>query len=87
MPSRPRLPARVFLHPARHADPANFRQCLQARSHVDPITMDVGTLDDVPDVDPHSEFDPLIWRHLRISLGHPALDLDGATQRVNNARI
>jgi len=49
--------------------------------------MDARALNDVADVDPHSELHPPIWRHLRIPLGHCALDLDGATQRVHNARI
>ena len=75
----------VFLHAVRHADTANFRQCLQARCHVHPVTMDAGVLDDVADVDPHSELEPLLWRHLCISVGHRALDLDRATHRVHDA--
>jgi hypothetical protein len=49
--------------------------------------MDTGTLDDIADVDAHSELDPPIWRHLRIPLGHSTLDLDGGPQRVHDARV
>src|SRR5437660_11228262 len=48
--------------------------------------MDAGALDDVADIDPHSELKPPLLRNLRISLGHPAFNLNGATQRVDDAR-
>jgi len=75
-------PLRVFLHSARHADPADFRQRLQSCCDVYPITMDASALNDIADVDPHPEFDPTIWRYLRIPLDHCPLDLHGTMQGV-----
>ena len=74
----------VFLHAIRDADPANFRQGLQARCHVHPIAMDAGGLDDIADVDPHAELEALFGRHLAIAVGHRALDFYRATQRVDD---
>jgi hypothetical protein len=48
---------RVFLHAARYADTASFRQRLQPGRDVDAIAMDAGAFDNIADVDPHPKFD------------------------------
>jgi hypothetical protein len=42
--------------------------------------MDAGAFYDIANIDPHSEFDALACRNLRIALKHRALDLDRAAQ-------
>jgi hypothetical protein len=74
---------RVFLHAARHADTASFRQRFQPGRDVDAIAVDASAFDNIADVDPHPEFDPSIWRYLRIPLDHCPLDLHGTTQGVH----
>jgi hypothetical protein len=43
------------------------------------------TGDDVADVDPHTELDPTIGRHIGVSLFHLAPHFDGATHRIDHA--
>jgi hypothetical protein len=47
--------------------------------------MDAGALYDIANVDPNPEIDLPIGRYLRIALGHCALDLYSATQRIHGA--
>src|SRR5262245_21045250 len=74
---------RVFLHTARHANTARFRQCLQPCCYVYAVAMDAGAFNDIANVDSHPEIDLPIGRYLRIALPHCALDLYGATQRIH----
>src|SRR5262245_6373387 len=76
---------RIFLHAARHADTASFRQRLQPGRDVDSITMYACTFNNIAKIDPYPEFDPPICGNMRIPLGHCALDLHGATQRAHSA--
>jgi hypothetical protein len=41
---------------------------------------------DVPNVDADAEFDSLLLRRLGVTLGHAALDIDGAPNCSDNAR-
>ena len=62
-------------------------RALQPRRHVHPVAIDVAALDDdVADIDADAKRDPLLWIDLCVASRHPALDLDGATQRVDHAR-
>ena len=78
----------VFLYPPRNANAARFRQCFETRRHVHPVAMDAAAVvdNDVAKVDPDSEFDPRLAGHLSIPLDHSALDVNSATQRVDNTR-
>src|SRR5215216_2180750 len=42
--------------------------------------------DDVTDVDPYAELDPLRAGHIRVSLSHAALKLDGTAHGLHNTR-
>jgi hypothetical protein len=47
---------------------------------------DIAAIDnDVTDVDANAELDPLVIRHVTVSLEHSALDLDRTAQRVHRA--
>jgi hypothetical protein len=60
---------------------------LKARGNVDAIAhqVAVGFFDDVADVNPDPKFDPSILSHARIALDQAALDLDRATNRIDDA--
>jgi hypothetical protein len=47
--------------------------------------MGAGTFDDVANINPHPEFDPLVRRNERIALDHCALNFDSASQRFHGA--
>jgi hypothetical protein len=80
------LATRIFLYSGRDADATGFRDPFQPRCHVHPVAIDVATLDyDVADIDADAKRDPLLWIDLCVASRHPALDLKGATQRVDHA--
>ena len=59
----------------------------QARCHVHAVAKDVAFLDnDIAEVDPEAELDPLIGRDGGVAIGHPPLDLNGAAHGVHNTR-
>src|SRR4029079_13085225 len=71
---------------AAHADTAGFGQRLQPRGDVDAIAEDVVVVDDdVADVDADAKRDPLLWRHAGVAIRHPALYVDRATHRIDDA--
>jgi hypothetical protein len=71
----------------RHTDSARFGDPLQSGCYVDPITMNVLTLDDdVAQVDADPEYDPLVFRDRGIALGHPMLHRDRTGDRLDHAR-
>jgi hypothetical protein len=47
--------------------------------------MSCSSANDIPEVDPDAEFDPLLRRGVHVALGHPPLHLNCATHRVNDA--
>ena len=58
----------------------------QTRRHIHPVAIDVAAVDDdVTDIDADAKRDPLLWIDLCVASRHPALDLNGATQRVDHA--
>src|SRR5690348_6119884 len=81
-----KLVANLVAHDTRDADAARLSQCLQPRSNVDAITVDVVAItDNVAEVDPDTEDDPLVLRGLSIAIDHSPLQLDGAADRVDDA--
>jgi hypothetical protein len=67
-----------------YADTSRFGNALKARSNVDAVPKDIVVIDDdVTDVDADAKFDPVVVRHGRVLLGHPALDLYGASDRIH----
>src|SRR5258706_1476917 len=69
-----------------HADPARFGDALKAGSNVDAIAEDVVVIEnDITDVNPDAEFDPLIRWHGGIMLGHTALDFNRTAHRIQGA--
>jgi hypothetical protein len=81
------LASRIFLHPARNADPTRFREALQTRRHIHAVAVDVAAVDDdIADIDPNTELDPLVLRRVGIAPKHAALYLDGTAQRIDHAR-
>src|SRR5580704_18073942 len=72
---------------SRDAYAARLCQHLQPGCDVDAVAEDVVVLnDDVAKVDAHAKPDTPLNRHLRLALGHAALDLHSAAHGVDNAR-
>ena len=75
----------ILLDPRRHADTAGIRQSFETRGHVDAVAENVAILDDdVADIDADPELDPAVRRHIRVALGHAALDVDGAADGIDD---
>jgi hypothetical protein len=47
--------------------------------------MSCSSANDIPEVDPDAEFDPLLRRGVHVALGHPPLHLDSAPDGVHHA--
>jgi hypothetical protein len=61
-------------------------QGLQSGGDVDAVAVDVVAVDDdITEVDADAESDPPVYRVLAVAPGHPALDGNGAFQRVDDA--
>jgi hypothetical protein len=83
MPSLPRLPcASSCTRLDAQIPPASANDSSRAATFI-PVTMDAGTFYDIPNVYSHPEIDLPICRNPRVPLGHCALDLYRATQRVH----
>jgi hypothetical protein len=77
----------VIAHATRDADLAAPDQSLKPGSYVHPIAKDVAILDhDVTDVDPDSKAHPRRFRLGVVRLFERLLDLNGAANRVEDAR-
>ena len=71
----------------RDADAARFRQPLQPCRDVDAVAVYVVSIDDhVPKINPDAEGDAPVLGRLCVAVGHRALDLDGASDRIDDAR-
>src|SRR4051794_16589563 len=71
----------------RQADPAGFGQGLQASGYIYAVAVDVVRLDDdVAQVDPAAEYDPLVFRARGVALGHATLHRDRTGDRLYYAR-
>jgi|SRR6516164_7879884 hypothetical protein len=67
--------------------PPRLSQCLQTRRDIDAITEDVVFLNDhVTEVDANAEPDPALFGHFRLTVDHPALDLDRTAHGIDHAR-
>jgi len=81
-----KLPLDVLQHSTRNADTPRLRNPLQTHRHVHAIPEDVATVDDdVTDIDADTELNLLLVWHLGIALGHSALDIKSAANRVHYA--
>jgi hypothetical protein len=73
---------------AGHRDPSTTKlyDRRQTGGDVDAVAEDVVVLDDdVSEIDADAEMDPLAVGQLRVAVNHPALHLDSATDRVDDA--
>ena len=67
--------------------PPGVGQALEPGGDVDAVAEDVVVLDDhVAEIDADPELDPAGRRHVGVALGHPALDLGGALDGLDDAR-
>src|SRR5262249_34316302 len=74
-------------HGPRNADTAGLGERLQARCDIDAVAQDVVVLDDnVPQVDANAKPDTPLIGYVRLAVEHPTLHLDGAADRVDDAR-
>ena len=77
---------RVLLNPGGYANPARVRQGLEPGSNIDPIAENVAVFDDdVALVDTDAKLDAAVRRRVGISAGDLPLNLDRATQRIDDA--
>ena len=68
----------------RNADAARLRNAFKARRYVDFIAKDIVAINDnVANIDANTELDLLARRHFGISFRHRALNVDGATNRID----
>ena len=66
--------------------PPGSASAFEPRRDVDAVAEDVAVLDDdVADIDADAELDAPLRRHVGVALGHPALHLDGAAHRIDDA--
>ena len=74
------------MNDVRNANAARLRNALKARRYVNAVAKDVVAInDDVADIDANPELDLLARRRIGISFRHPALNIDGATNRIDRA--
>jgi hypothetical protein len=71
---------------AGDADPARFRQRLQTSRYVDPVSLDIilGG-DDVTEIDPDAQFDPMRFHNGCIPMSHRLLKRDSAGYSFDRA--
>jgi len=78
--------AHLVAYDPAYANPAGFGQGFEPCRDIDPVAVDIASVSDyIAEIDPHTEFDAAIQRHISVSLGHRALHFDGAAHRVDNA--
>jgi hypothetical protein len=66
--------------------PSGTARCLQPRSNVDTVAVNVAPIrDHIAQIDPDAEPDPAFFGHPRLTVDHSALDLDRAPDRVDHA--
>src|SRR5712692_7575946 len=77
----------LFVDRARDVDPARFREAFEACGNVDPVAVDLFAVDHhVSEVDADAELHPALgWQRSVLSL-ECGLDLDGALDRIHDAR-
>jgi hypothetical protein len=78
--------AHLIVDIARDHNATRLGERLQPRRHVDAVAIDIVVIaDDVADIDSNAELDAALGRYLDIALDHPALNVDGATNGVDDA--
>jgi hypothetical protein len=90
-PHRLEVEGELFLDLVRHlagnADPARIGKLLKPRGDVDPLAVPVSPVDDhLAEIDADAHVDAVVLGEASISLRHCALDVDGALDRVDDAR-
>ena len=74
----------LLMNDIRNADAARLRNAFKARRYVDSIAKDIVAINDnVANIDANTELDLLARRHFGISFRHRALNVDGATNRID----
>ena len=72
------------MNDVRNADAARLGNALKPRRDIDAIAKDIVAIDDdVAHIDTDAELDLLVRRHISIACRHRALNVDGATNRVD----
>src|SRR4029077_17444908 len=72
-------------HPA-YADRARRGQRLETGRDIDAVAEDVVPIDDnIAHVEPDAELNAAFGWHIHVALGHLALDVDGAPNRIDDA--
>src|SRR5215471_18665852 len=75
----------LIAHHSRDANAPGFCQCLQPRSNVDTVAVDVVLLGNyVTNVDADAEPNPAFFWHVGLALGHAGLHLDRAAHCIHN---
>ena len=81
-----KLRLHVVVSLLREPDAARLGQLLQPRRDVDALAVPVLALDDdIAEVDADPHVDAAVLAHPVVALGHPALQVDGARHRVDDA--
>ena len=77
----------LITHNTADADPTRLSERLQTRRDIHTVAKDVLTFcNNIAQVDPDAELDPLIDPSSRIAFDHAALQFDRATHRIDDAR-
>jgi hypothetical protein len=70
-----------------HEHATRVGQRFEPRRDVDAVAVDPGlVVDHIPQIDPDTELHSATLRHVRVALGHHALDLDRALGRADDTR-
>ena len=82
----PDLAADLIVGRRRDADATRLCDALKPRRNVDAVTKDIVLFDnDISDVNPDAEFDPLVLRDVDILFGHAALNFVGTSHGIDHA--
>ena len=77
----------VLVDGVRNANSARLRQSLEPGGDIDPVTENIVAVDDhVPEIDADPQLEPALRRDRIVDRTHGTLHLDGAVQRIDDAR-
>src|SRR5262245_8792725 len=78
--------AHLIVHNARNHDPSRISQSLKPCRHVHAITKNITAINyNVTNIDADPKLDTFVNRHVRISIGHTPLNINGTAHRVDDA--
>jgi hypothetical protein len=84
--SKIELVAYLIAHDAANADAAGLSKSLKAGCDIDPVPEDIPAIDDdVAEIDPNAQLNPLGVGRSGIAHGHLALDINRTAHRVDDA--